>query len=385
MNNNTHAILFVDDEEKARKMFSRLISPHYKVLTAGDVKEAMAVLEAEHQNIGVLITDQRMPGLLGVDLLRHVRKEFPSILRILTTAYSDLDDAIEAVNTGEIFRYINKPWNPDDLIMDLRLAMNFFHLEQDRQQLIKEKLSVSQRKAGIDTIKNLISMVSSQTAFDNPKYAIKSLLEQLADPQSAYSISADPVNSAFWDNDIANVVSMIQIGAHLGDSSQKWQPLIPDYSKTNPINLNDCLQSANNEIASNATLEGTETTVETALSADALMMVLSTGIQSLASANTTVKPEQVDDTLKITLNTTEPTSWLVEKLKLISEKKHTKEFADLIALFLYVQQLSGSINLGFDGHKLKELAVNIPTSSNRVAKDNVDDPFWIEDLMINFN
>ncbi|KAG1650479.1 putative ABC transporter ATP-binding protein YadG [Nymphon striatum] len=70
-----------------------------------------------------------------------VYKEYPNIIRLLTTAYSDLSDAIEAVNTGEIFRYINKPWNVDELLIDLQLAMSFFMLQRDRNQLIHEKLS----------------------------------------------------------------------------------------------------------------------------------------------------------------------------------------------------------------------------------------------------
>ena len=104
-----YSILFVDDEEKALKYFSRLFSDEFTILTAPDTEKAKAILQENHQDIGVLITDQRMPEETGVTLLKHAKDNYPNIIRLLTTAYSDLSDAIEAVNKGEILRYITKP------------------------------------------------------------------------------------------------------------------------------------------------------------------------------------------------------------------------------------------------------------------------------------
>ena len=110
-NDAPYAILFVDDEEKTRKYFDRAFAREYRVLTAPSVAQARELLEKHGNEIGVLISDQRMPEEKGVVLLRHAREHYPHIVRILTTAYSDLDDAIESVNSGEILRYITKPWD----------------------------------------------------------------------------------------------------------------------------------------------------------------------------------------------------------------------------------------------------------------------------------
>ena len=97
-NEKKFSVLFVDDEEKALKYFSRLYSEDFDILTAASVAAAKEVLSEKADSIGVLITDQRMPEAKGVDLLNYAREQHPQIVRLLTTAYSDLNDAIEAVN-----------------------------------------------------------------------------------------------------------------------------------------------------------------------------------------------------------------------------------------------------------------------------------------------
>lgn len=107
----TYAVLYVDDEQQAGKYFRKGLEADFRVLTAVNVSEAMAILEREGSTIGVVITDQRMPGQAGVDLLAKVRERWPAIVRILITAFSDLDSAVAAVNVGSVFKYITKPAN----------------------------------------------------------------------------------------------------------------------------------------------------------------------------------------------------------------------------------------------------------------------------------
>lgn len=133
-------VLFVDDEEMTRKTFERIAASEFPVLLAGNVAEAIEVLKQRGDEIGVLLTDQRMPGGLGVELLEYARDQHPGIVRMLTTAYSELEDAIAAVNRGEIIRYIEKPWtNIDALLIDLRVAMRFHLLERSNEELMAEK------------------------------------------------------------------------------------------------------------------------------------------------------------------------------------------------------------------------------------------------------
>jgi signal transduction histidine kinase len=127
------AVLFVDDEPKSVKYFVRLFARDFPLLTASSVAEAEAVLALEGERVGVLMTDQRMPVESGVTLLDRVKERYPLIVRLLTTAYADLDSAVAAVNRGEIHRYLVKPWDIDQLRDELHGAMQL-HLRQRREQ-----------------------------------------------------------------------------------------------------------------------------------------------------------------------------------------------------------------------------------------------------------
>src|SRR5512142_3224974 len=105
------AILYVDDEEKSLKYFTRAFEDQFRIFTAPNAQDGFRVLEEHKDEIGVLMTDQRMPGEKGVWLLEKGRQLRPRIIRILVTAYADMDAAIAAVNTGAIYRYVHKPWH----------------------------------------------------------------------------------------------------------------------------------------------------------------------------------------------------------------------------------------------------------------------------------
>lgn len=149
-------ILFVDDEENARKYFEKGLRHNFNILTAGNVDEAIEVLANNHQNIAVVITDQRMPGGNGIKLLKFLRENYPQIIRLLTTAYSDLSEAIDAVNSGEIFRYIQKPWNYELLQTELKQALDLFELRLDHGKLMQEKIMVKKKITRVERAKSLI-------------------------------------------------------------------------------------------------------------------------------------------------------------------------------------------------------------------------------------
>lgn len=148
-------ILYVDDEAMALKYFDRLISPNYRVLTALSVAEGIQVLQAHGDEICVLISDQRMPGANGNELLRYARDHHPKILRILTTAYSELGEAIVAINAGEIYRYITKPWDLEMLRTEVRLAVEVSTLRSERDELLHAKIQVQQAQLLANRVNNL--------------------------------------------------------------------------------------------------------------------------------------------------------------------------------------------------------------------------------------
>lgn len=139
-------ILYVDDETTALKYFQRAIGALAPVLTAASVEEGKRVLDAHCDTIAVLVSDQRMPGGHGNELLAYARVRHPHIVRILTTAYSELDQTVEAVNQGQIHRYIQKPWEIAALRMELKQALDLARLRHDHDQLLREKLLIRQKQ-----------------------------------------------------------------------------------------------------------------------------------------------------------------------------------------------------------------------------------------------
>ncbi len=172
VSDDRYAVLFVDDEEKARKYFRMAFARDFTVLVAANVQEALEILGEQGERIGILITDQRMPGQQGVDLLKRARTDWPQIVRMLTTAYSDLDDAIAAVNRGEILRYITKPWDLDVLRAELKHGMEFFELRLERDKLLDEKLSVRFRSSQADRLRGLLAIAAGLSNLRNGSHAV---------------------------------------------------------------------------------------------------------------------------------------------------------------------------------------------------------------------
>ena len=106
-------LLFVDDEERILRSLRMLFAANFRVLVTTDGHEALEILKRE--KVHALISDQRMPLMSGVDLLRQARDIAPDTMRLLLTGYSDIEAIIGSINDGEVFRYINKPWNADEI------------------------------------------------------------------------------------------------------------------------------------------------------------------------------------------------------------------------------------------------------------------------------
>ena len=154
-------ILYVDDEANALKYFQRAIAPLANVLTATSVEEGKRILDEQAERIAVLVSDQRMPGAYGNELLSYAWDRHPHIVRILTTAYSELEHTVEAVNQGQIHRYIQKPWDIAALRMELKQALELARLRNEHAQLLREKLMVRQRQAVANRIGTLYTLCAS--------------------------------------------------------------------------------------------------------------------------------------------------------------------------------------------------------------------------------
>jgi two-component system sensor histidine kinase/response regulator len=137
----TH-VLFVDDDESNLIVWRAACADEFEVLTAGSADEALALLR-EHE-VFVIFADQRMPYTSGVELLEKVRKEFPDTVRILITAYSDLAAAIDAINRGNVRRYLRKPCALPELRAEISEALDYYSLRA-RARAVERRLLLTER------------------------------------------------------------------------------------------------------------------------------------------------------------------------------------------------------------------------------------------------
>jgi len=129
-------------------------------LTAANAAQGYKLLEQHRDEISLLMSDQRLPGEKGIDFLQQARRLQPAAIRILTTAYSDFDVAIEAVNSAAIFKYVTKPWNIGELERILRGACDLYHEQRLRDLPVTSRLSgpetiVAQKTSEISELKTL--------------------------------------------------------------------------------------------------------------------------------------------------------------------------------------------------------------------------------------
>ncbi len=194
------AILYVDDEEMSLKYFSRAFQSKFRILSAANASDGYRLLEQHRDEIGLLMTDQRMPGEKGVQFLERARQLHPRAIRILTTAYSDLDVAIEAVNSGAIYKYVTKPWDVPHLEMTLKRALEFFMVQRERDLLLKEKLSVLQRMMITDRVLSLGILAARLGHYvRNSLVAVRTFLDLAPERLWEEKVDAEQIrNPNFW-------------------------------------------------------------------------------------------------------------------------------------------------------------------------------------------
>src|SRR5512141_3112217 len=205
------AILYVDDEEKSLKYFTRAFQDQFRILTAANAQDGLKILQEHADDIALLMTDQRMPGEKGVWLLEKARQLRPRIIRILATAYADRDAAIAAVNTGAIYKYVTKPWDPPQLENTLKRGLEFFMVQRERDQLLKEKMSVLHNMMIADRIVSLGLLAAGLSHhIRNSLVAVKSFLDLAPAKMEAEKMDLNSLrNPDFWKEYYQNVQGQI--------------------------------------------------------------------------------------------------------------------------------------------------------------------------------
>ena len=220
------AILYVDDELKALQYFREAFEDEFPIYTAASAAEAYSILLDKREEIGVLLSDQRMPGERGVELLEKARRLHPNLVRILVTAYSDYNAAVDAVNDGRIFRYIHKPWEPEMMGQTLHRALDHYQVLVERERLLAEKAETIRHMLMADKVASFgILAEGLNHHLRNALTVIRAFVDlaplKMREELHGHEPGADP---SFWSElhlQAQHQISRIQTVLHrLGEASQ---------------------------------------------------------------------------------------------------------------------------------------------------------------------
>ena len=193
-------LLLVDDEEDIGAALARLLRPYgYRILRAKSGREGLALLA--QNEAGVVVSDQRMPEMSGVEFLTRVRELYPDTVRIVLSGYADLDSVTDAINRGAIYKFLTKPWDNETLCANIMEAFRHHELMQEKEQLLQEIQSANDLLAQVnlewsDTVlhrDNQIKHISGHnplTDLPNRRMFLERLDQKLADAQREDRLTA---------------------------------------------------------------------------------------------------------------------------------------------------------------------------------------------------
>lgn len=138
-----HKILLVDDEPANLRSMERLFRDAHDIITANSGSEALELLG--HIDVALIISDQRMPGMTGLEFLKQAAKIRQSTVRIILTGYTDVGDLVEAINSGVVYKYITKPWINSDLLQTIQRAIEHYEVSRKQHSLLEENLRLEER------------------------------------------------------------------------------------------------------------------------------------------------------------------------------------------------------------------------------------------------
>ena len=126
-------VLYIDDEINNLNSFKASFRRDFEIYTAQSAREGRKILDT--YEIGVIITDQRMPGMTGIEFLESILSVYPDTIRILLTGFSDMNAVMDAINRGQVYKYLVKPWQNDELKLYIQNALEIYHLRKENKEL----------------------------------------------------------------------------------------------------------------------------------------------------------------------------------------------------------------------------------------------------------
>jgi len=147
----TSGVLYIDDEINNLNSFKAAFRRDFNIYVAQSAKEGRRILE-EHE-IGVIITDQRMPVMTGIEFLESILNVYPDTIRILLTGFSDMNAVMDAINRGQVYKYLVKPWQNDELRLYIQNALEIYHLRLENKDLAKQLKQANLELERLNSIK----------------------------------------------------------------------------------------------------------------------------------------------------------------------------------------------------------------------------------------
>ncbi len=194
-----HLVLFVDDEQRTRKYFSKLFGKTFRIVLAEDGVAGLERFREHQDEIGVVVTDQRMPKEEGSEFLEKVALLKPGVVRILSTAYADIDAAVSSVNKGGIYRYVTKPWEVPELEVTLKRAMELYVVRLEREELVRQKMMSVDMLAASDRIVSLAALaVFRDAAIRHVGEALKVIVRLAEEPRQKAVQEPTGVEGLSW-------------------------------------------------------------------------------------------------------------------------------------------------------------------------------------------
>ncbi len=133
-----HVILAVDDEQNNLSLIKRTLRSNYEVILASNGAEALKIVEEKGDEISLIVSDQRMPEMEGTDLFKKVSEQYPDIVKILLTGYSNIDILVDAVNECHLFQYILKPFEPEQLCLIIQRGIQKYEISSSKTQVLQD-------------------------------------------------------------------------------------------------------------------------------------------------------------------------------------------------------------------------------------------------------
>ncbi|MCB1965495.1 MAG: sigma-54-dependent Fis family transcriptional regulator [Candidatus Accumulibacter sp.] len=176
-------VLVVDDEVRSQEALRRTLEDDFDVFAASNAEQAQRIMETEW--IQIVICDQRMPQMTGVEFLKSVRSQWPDTLRIILSGYTDAEDIIAGVNEAGIYQYLVKPWQPEQLLLTLQTAANVYRLQQESQRLsvdLRTAEPVLARRVALksERVRRDFALDALVRTPDSPLNGVCALIEKIA-------------------------------------------------------------------------------------------------------------------------------------------------------------------------------------------------------------